>query len=151
MVILRSGPRAPQTERRREMLTERELRERIREQILEAVEVVVEAEELLNEKRTGERKRRGKRRINPPITGLTKIFLKNPNNATAYKSLIRKALKKNHNHIGPAAEDLGVSHSTLQRHIARNFSDGELELAPPGQDPLFDVEAGDWEKKKRED
>ena len=128
------------------MLTERELRERIRKQILEAVDAVAGAEEILSER--GESRRQGKKKLKPPISDLTKLFLKDPN---AYKSKVRAAVKRNHKHLGPAAEDLGVSKSTLQRHIARNFGDGEIETAPAGQDPLFDVEKGDWEKKKRED
>jgi transcriptional regulator with PAS, ATPase and Fis domain len=117
------------------MLTEGELRERIRQMILEKIEEV----EILSEKKTNRKKKRKN------LTDLTKLMWRDQN---TYKGKIRRALTKAHGHIDVAADSLGVSGSTLKRHIDKNFGDGEIKTAPPGPDPLFDTEVGDWEKTK---
>lgn len=124
------------------ILTEEELRNKIREMILEKID---EAIPLITEKKTGSRKRKQKKKINPPITDLTRLSIKAPE---TYKGKVRAALAKTHGHIGAAADLLGASESTLKRHIARNFGDGELETAPPGPDPMYDTATKEWEKKK---
>lgn len=117
------------------MQTESELRESIRRQLLGLVESAGQ----LQERR---RKRvRGKQAIDPPITDLTKEFI---DDESHYKTAIRNALRAGGGHIPIAAKELGVSVRTLQRHIDRNFNEGELDdfLAGPGPDLEWDLDTG---------
>lgn len=117
------------------MQTESELRESIRMEL----QRLVESTSRLQEKRG--RGRRRKQAIDPPISDLTKEFI---DDESHYKTSIRNALRAGGGHIPIAAEELGVSVRTLQRHIDRNFNEGELDdlLAGPGPDLEWDLDTG---------
>lgn len=115
------------------MLTESELRESIRRQLRETAD---RTHTLLERKR-----KKRKEPLEPPITDLTKTYIEDE---SKYKSDIQNALKRFGGHIPLAADSLGVSTRTLQRHIDRNFGYGELDelLAGPGPDLEWDLDTG---------
>jgi hypothetical protein len=120
----------------------------LRKEIKKLLETILQDKDNMLVEKKGKRKSTGPDGIAPPITDLTKLWIEDP---TQYRSKVRTAITKAGGHLPIAADNLGISLRTLQRHINSNFAPGELDniKASPGPDKEWDVEAGKKKEKSR--